>query len=217
MMALVAALSQIAQAGATRAADIADYFALYYQQQVVKGADTDALGFLRDAAAQHASSEQALKPRWSRSVTVDRRNGYLQIDGNSGTDQTLTMAFYTKADGKRLIVVGSSDCADACVFAVQLFVPDGNQLKPAPRQPILPVVVSASQFIKSGRQMPKALALIDPKINYVPARVGTALTLKPWYGYETEEQMDAATRSVIQNVELQWDRNQGIFVLPHKR
>jgi hypothetical protein len=65
--------------------------------------------------------------------------------------------------------------------------------------------------------MPKALALIDPKIDYVPARVGTALTLRPSYGYEAEEQMDAATRSAIQSVELQWDHNQGIFVLLHKR
>ena len=65
--------------------------------------------------------------------------------------------------------------------------------------------------------MPKALALIDPKIDYLPARVGTALTLKPWYGYETEEQMDAATRSAIQNVELRWDRDKGIFVLLHPR
>jgi hypothetical protein len=149
-------------------------------------------------------------------VILDRRNGYLQINGNSGTDQTLTMAFYTRADGQRLIVAGSSDCADGCDFAVQFFVPDGNQLKPVPSRSMLPVI-SPSQFIKSGRQMPKALALIDPKINYLPARVGTALTLKPWYGYEAQEQMDAATRSATQSVELNWDRNQGIFVLPHKR
>jgi hypothetical protein len=215
MVALVAALPQIAQAGATRA-DILDYFALYYQQQVVKGADVSALEFLRNAAAQHASNEQVLKPSVSRSVTVDRRNGYLQIDGNSGTDQTLTMALYGKADGTRLVVAGSSDCADACVFSVEFFVPDGNQLKPVPSRSILPAI-SSPQFIKSGRQMPKALALIDPKIDYVPARVGTALTLRPSYGYEAEEQMDAATRSAIQSVELQWDHNQGIFVLLHKR
>jgi hypothetical protein len=191
------------------------YFALYYRQQVVKGADLGTLDFLRDAAARHASPEQVLKPSFSRSVTIDRPNGYLQIDGNSGTDQTLTMAFYTRADGKRLIVAGSSDCADACVFAVQLFVPDGNQLKPVPSRSILPVI-NSSQFIKTGRRMPKALARIDPEINYVPARVGTALTLRPWYGYEAQEQMDAATRNAIQNVEL-WDRNQGIFVQLHNR
>ena len=214
MMALVAAVAQIAQAGGPRA-DIVDYFAWYYQQQVVKGGDAGALDFLRDAASQHASPDQVLQPKWSSSVTVDRRNGYLQIDGNSGTDQTLTIAFYTTADGKRLIVAGRSDCADACDFAVQFFIPDGYQLTPIPLRRILPVI-SPSQFIKPGRQMPKALASLQPKINYLPARVGTTLTLKPWYGYETEEQMDAATRSAIQNVELEWDRKQGIFVLPHK-
>jgi hypothetical protein len=215
MMTLVAALSQIAQAGGTRA-DIVDYFALYYEQDVVNGADLSALEFLRDAAAQHASSELVLKPRWSHSVTLDRRNGYLQIEGNSGTDQTLTMAFYTRADGRRLIVAGSSDCADGCDFAVQFFVPDGNQLKAVPSRSVLPVI-KPSQFIKPDRQMPKALALIDPKIDYLPARAGTALTLKPWYGYEAQVQMDAATRGAIQNVKLQWDRNRGIFVLPDKR
>jgi hypothetical protein len=215
MMALVAGLSQIAQAGGSRA-DIVDYFALYYEQDVVKGADQSALEFLRNAAAQHASPDQLLKPRWSHSVTLDRRNGYLQIDGNTGTDQTLTIAFYTRADGRRLIVAASSDCADGCDFVVQFFVPEDNQLKAVPSRFVLPVI-RPPRFIKPDREMPKALALIDPKIDYLPARVGTALTLKPWYGYEAQVQMDAATRGAIQNVELQWDRNRGIFVLPDKR
>ncbi len=51
-----------------------------------------------------------------------------------------------------------------------------------------------------------------PTFNYVPARVGTALTLKPWYGYEAEEGMDAATRGAIKEVELKWERAQGVFV-----
>ena len=45
----------------------------------------------------------------------------------------------------------------------------------------------------------------------MPARVGTSLTLKPWYGYEVEEQMDKKTRAAIQDVVLNWDRISGRF------
>jgi hypothetical protein len=149
-------------------------------------------------------------------VIVDRHNGYLRINDGSGTDQIMTMAFYSMSNGSRLIVVGTSDCADACIFAVRLFSPDGKWLRPLPNEPVLPAV-SASQFIRAGLPMPKALAGLQPKINYVPARVGTTLTLKPWYGYEVEEQMDAATRGAIQDVELRWDRKKGTFDNPSLR
>ncbi len=152
-----------------------------------------------------------LKPGATRAVIVDRRNGYLRISDSSGTDQELTMAFYTMAGGRRLVVVGSSDCADGCNFLVQFFSADGGGLKPVPRQSVMPAV-GPSDFIKAGHPIPKALVGLEPKINYVPARVGTALTLKPWYGYEVEEGMDAATRGAIQDVELKWERAQGVFV-----
>jgi amidase len=45
-----------------------------------------------------------------------------------------------------------------------------------------------------------------------PLAFGATLTLKPWYGYEAEEQMNAATRGAIQDVTLRWDRNRGVFV-----
>jgi hypothetical protein len=60
--------------------------------------------------------------------------------------------------------------------------------------------------------MPKALAAAAPSINYLPARVGTTLTLKSWYGYGVEEQMDDGTRAAIRNVVLDWDAKQGRFV-----
>lgn len=197
-------------------ADISSYFSSYYQQQVVDGADPGSLDFLRDAARSHQSALQVLKPSASRSVIVDRHSGYLQIDDSSGTDQILTMGVYDKADSGRIIVAGISDCADACDYAVEIFIANGARLKPLARTPILPVI-SPAQFIQPGHPMPKALASIEPKIDYLPARTGTTLTLKPWYGYEAEEQMDAATRSAIRNVTLEWDRNQGIFVQSHKR
>ncbi len=204
-----ATLSQIALAADSKA-DIADYFKLYYEQQVLTAPAATVLEFLHDAAAAHQDSDQVLKPGAARAVIVDRRNGYLQIDDSSNTDQILTMALYRKADGSALIVVGTSDCADACDFTAQFFMPAGGDLKAVPRARVVPEIAPA-QFIKPGRPMPKGLAEIEPKINYVPARIGTALTLKPWYGYEAEEQMDAATRSSIQDVELRWDRRKGIF------
>ena len=152
-----------------------------------------------------------LKPGATRAVIVDRRNGYLGISDSSGTDQELTMAFYTMAGGWRLVVVGRSDCADGCNFLAQFFSADGGGLKPVPRQSVMPAV-GPSDFIRADHPIPKALVGLELKINYVPARVGTALTLQPWYGYEVEEGMDAATRGAIQDVELKWERAQGMFV-----
>jgi hypothetical protein len=185
-------------------AGIVDYFKLYY------AAGPSAPEFLHDAAADHESVDQVLRPGASRMVTVDRRNGYLRIADSSDTDQVLTMALYTRADGTALMVVGSSDCADACDFAAQFLIPSGGVLRAIPRASVIPPV-GAAQFIKRGHPMPKALAGNEPKVNYVPARVGTGLTLKPWYGYETEEQMDPATRGAIRDVVLYWDRAQGVF------
>lgn len=59
--------------------------------------------------------------------------------------------------------------------------------------------------------MPALLASIVPKVNYVPARVGTTLTVTPWYGYEAEAQMDSATHAAIRNVTLTWNRDTGRF------
>ena len=56
-----------------------------------------------------------------------------------------------------------------------------------------------------------AVAKNAPSINYAPARIGTGLTLKPWYGYGTEETMDGKTREAIQNVELNRDYTTGRF------
>jgi hypothetical protein len=210
LLVVMAALPVIASA-ANPPADIVDYFKMYYGGQVAKSRNGEPLEFLRDAAGNHASAGQVLKPGASRSVIVDRRNGYLQIADGSNTDQVLTMAVYSKADGDRLIVAGTSDCADACDFTVEFFVPDNSGLKAVPSRPVIPTI-SPAEFIKAGHAMPKALVGLEPKINYVPARVGTALTLKPWYGYEVEEVMDAATRGAIQNVELRWDRGKGVFV-----
>jgi hypothetical protein len=67
--------------------------------------------------------------------------------------------------------------------------------------------VEPSRFIKPGRTGPGNA----PEINYVPARVGTSLTLKPWYGYEVEAQMSKATRAALQDVVLTWDRASGRF------
>ncbi len=193
--------------------NITDYFSMYYAQH---GADSGSLEFLRNAAASHIGANRLLEPAPSRTVIIDRRNGFVQIYDGSGTDQTLTIALYRKADGSSLILVGSSDCADGCDFAVQLFVPGPNGLIPVPARQVLPRV-GAARFIKPGHAMPKAISGIDPMINYVPARAGTALTLKPWYGYETEEQMTAATRAAIRDVILKWDRARGVFVVPAAR
>ena len=88
-----------------------------------------------------------------------------------------------------------------------------SHLLPVSSNTVFPPI-GPKQFIKPGLAMPQRLASLTPAINYVPARVGTTLTLKPWYGYEAEEQMDRATRSAIRDVVLDWDARQGRFVLP---
>ena len=104
-LAALAMLPAFASAGAPPA-DIVDYFRVYYQTQVANAPEFAALDFLRSAAANHVAVTDVLKPGATRAVIVDRRNGYLRISDSSGTDQELTMAFYTKAGGRRLVVVG---------------------------------------------------------------------------------------------------------------
>ena len=141
----------------------------------------------------------------------DRRNGYLQISDSSDTDETLTMAIYRKADGSPLIVVGSSDCADGCSFAVEFFGVSGDRLTPIPQSAVVPPI-AANDFIKLGQQTPRHFVSITPELNYVPARIGTSLMVSPWYGYESEEQTDKKERSAVRDIVLSWDRNQGRFV-----
>jgi hypothetical protein len=157
-----------------------------------------------------------LKAGASRTVVLDRANGYLQIEDSSNTDQILAMAIYQKTDGTPLLIVGSSDCDDACEFLVEPFVVSANDLQSVPLRTVIPAI-EPSQFIKPGHTMPKELASIAPTIDYVPARVGTTLTLKPWYGYEAEVQMKNATRAAIGNVVLDWDAELGRFVLKPPR
>lgn len=191
--------------------DIADYFRMYYEQQIAGAAYNGPLDFLRDAATRHAGVDKVLLADASHAVTLDRGNGYLQISDSAGTDQVLTMAIYRKSDGSLLLVVGSSNCADACTFQVEFFAASGDRLLPLARDAVIPAIEPA-QFLKPGQAVPKLLASRTPAINYVPARVGTSLTLKPWYGYEIEAQMDEATRSTIRDVALAWDRTQGRFL-----
>ncbi len=208
---LIAAVVGVLFAGAP-AADaensISDYFRMYYAQQVSGGGYKGPLDFLRDAG----SADKALKTSASRRVIIDRPNAYLQIDDSAGTDQTLTMAVYRKADGATLLVVGSSNCADACDFSVEFFAATADSLRSIPRDAVVPSI-EAKQFIKPGHPMPKALASIEPSVNYLPARIGTTLTLAPWYGYEVEEQMSSVTRSAIRNVVIDWDARQGRFAV----
>jgi hypothetical protein len=182
------------------AADIADYFRMYYAQYVAPNPSNPPLDFLT------GNAEQALAANAARKVVVDRANGYLQINDGSRTDQVLTMAVYLKADGSQLLVVGTSDCADACLFSVGFYAISGNLLQAIARDAIVPAIDPA-RFIKTGQAGPKN----TPTINYVPARVGTTLTLKPWYGYEVEEMMNKATRASIHDVVLTWDRTSGRF------
>src|SRR5208282_2465524 len=142
MLVALAIVPAFASAGGPPA-DIVDYFRWYYQTQVANAPAGAALGFLRGAAANHAAATELLKPGTTRAVVVDRRNGYLRISDSSDTDQDLTMAFYTRADGRRLIVAGSSDCADACDFIVQFFIADGAGLKPVARRSVTPTVGAA--------------------------------------------------------------------------
>jgi len=191
--------------------NIAGYFRMYYVQHVAGGSYTGPLDFLSDAVGAHADASTLLTASSSRSVIVDRGHGYLQIDDGSGTEQILTLAVYDKADGGRLLIVGSSNCADGCNFSVDAFVASADRLQPVPRNEVIPDI-GARQFIKPGRPVPRELAAIVPSIDYRPARLGTTLTLKPWYGYELEEQMSRTTRAAIRNVVLDWDARQGRFV-----
>lgn len=195
--------------------DIASYFATYYRQEVVGRAYRGPLDFLLDAAAAHAGARQVLMPGKSRALTLDPGNGYLRIDDSSGTDQVLTMAIYRRADGGRLVVVGSSNCADACTLSVEFFTASAGHLRAVAPDAVLPRV-TPRQFIKPGHPLPKALKSIVPRVNYEPARRGTALKLTPWYGYEVEEQMDRGTRSAIRSLVLSWDRDRGRFAMPRK-
>jgi hypothetical protein len=207
----MAATLFVALPAAAADGDIAGYFKMYYEQQVAGAKYDGPLDFLRDAATAHAPADKILVPSASRSVTLDRPNGYLQLSDGAGTDQTLTMTIYRKADGNPIVLAGSSNCADACSFLVQVFAPSGDRLQPVAPDSVIPAVQPA-EFFPPGQAIPKALASQIPKINYLPARLGTTLTLKPWYGYEIEEQMDKATRAAIRTVTLSWDRAQGRFV-----
>ena len=70
-----------------------------------------------------------------------------------------------------------------------------------------PADPTVAQLVKTGQAGPGN----KPDINYEPARVGTSLVAKPWYGYEVEMQMDTKTRAAIQDVVLTWDRASGRF------
>lgn len=125
------------------------------------------------------------------------------------------MALYLKTDRSPLLVVGASDCDDACDFSVEFFAVSNDRLRSVPSADVVPTI-EPKEFIKPGHAMPKALASLVPSINYVPARVGNSLTLSPWYGYEVEEQMDRVTKAAIRrNLVLGWDGKQGRFVRPH--
>ena len=197
--------------GGEAAEDIVGFFKQYYQQQVMGASYKGPLDFLHDAAVKKVSADQVLKSSKTRAVIEDRRNGYLQISDSSDTDETLTMAIYRKADGNPLIVVGSSDCADGCSFAVEFFGVSGDRLTPIPQSAVVPPI-AASDFIKPGQQTPRHFVSITPELNYVPARIGTSLMVSPWYGYESEEQTDKKERSAVRDIVLSWDRNQGRFV-----
>jgi hypothetical protein len=191
---------------------MAGYFESYYRQQIVGVTYRGPLDFLRDAAMAHKGASEVLRPNTNRSVLIDTPNGYLRIDDGAGTDQALTMAVYRRADGGRLLVVDSSNCADACDLSVEFFAPGAGRLDLVNRDAILPRI-EPQQFVKPGHQMPERLKSIAPSIDYLPARQGTTLTLKPWYGYEAEEQMSATERSAIRSIVLQWDRERGCFVM----
>lgn len=197
---------------ATAAEDMTNYFESYYRQQVVGETYKGPLDFLGDSAAAHRSAGEVLRPTNSRSVLIDSPNGYLRIDDSAGTDQALTMAVYRRADGGRLLVVDSSNCADACDLSVEFFGPGAGRLDPVARETVLPRI-EPQQFVKPGQRIPDRLKSIAPSIDYLPARHGTTLTLKPWYGYEAEEQMRATERSAIRSIVLQWDRARGRFVM----
>jgi hypothetical protein len=197
---LIALAATLVWATPLMAADIADYFRMYYAQYVAPNPSNPPLDFLT------GSAEQALATNAARKVIVDRANGYLRINDDSRTEQVLTMAVYLKADGNQLLVVGTSDCADACLFSVGFYAISGSRLQAIARDAVVPTIDPA-RFIKTGQAGPRNA----PTISYVPAQVGTTLTLKPWYGYEVEETMNKATRASIHDVVLTWDRTSGRF------
>ena len=88
------------------------------------------------------------------------------------------MAIYRKSDGSSLLAVGSSDCADACDFLIEFFVASSNRLQPVALDAVIPAI-NPAQFIKPGHPVPKVLAPVAPRINCLPAQVGTTLTLTP--------------------------------------
>ncbi len=195
-------------------AGMTDYFRLYYEQLVAGGRYQGPLPFLQTASASSLDVPAVLKTGQSRKITIDPGNGSLQIKDSSDTDQELTMALYRKADRGLLLVVGSSECDDACEFSVEIFNPSGDHLQPVALEDVIPTI-DPKEFIKPGHPMPPRLASLRPSINYVPARVGTTLTLTPWYGYEVEESMNAATRaSIRRTLVLNWDAKRGRFVRP---
>jgi hypothetical protein len=205
-MPILSAMTALASGG------IDDDFRMYYRQRVLDAPYHGPLGFLQEAAAAHTDAEKMLKAGASRTAMLDRGNGYLQIEDSSNTDQILTMAVYPKTGGTLLLIVGSSDCDDVCEFSVEPFVVSANDLQAVPLHSVIPAI-EPRQFIKPGHTMPKELATITPSIDYVPARIGTTLTLKPWYGYEAEVQMKTGTRAAIGNVVLDWDADLGRFAL----
>jgi hypothetical protein len=199
-------------AHSTAGEDMAGYFESYYRLQVVGGTYPGPLDFLQDSAAAHRGAGEVLRRSTSRSVLIDSANGYLRIDDSAGTDQALTMAVYRRADGGHLLVVDSSNCADSCEFSVEFFAPSADRLDPVAHDGVLPRIVP-QQFVRPSHRMPDRLKSIVPKVDYLPARQGTTLTLKPWYGYEAEEQMRDTERSAIRSIVLQWDRERGRFVM----
>jgi hypothetical protein len=81
-----------------------------------------------------------------------------------------------------------------------------GRLDPVKSDVVLPQI-GPQQFVKSGQRMPDRLKSIAPSIDYLPARQGTTPTLKPWYGYEAEEQMRSTERNAIRSIVLDWDHN----------
>lgn len=204
-------LLALCRAAPAAGADIVDCFVLYYRQEITGRTYNGPLDFLREAAAANKSPREVLEAGASRAVVIDRRVGYLRIDDSLGTDQVLTMALYRKVDGGKLLLVVASNCADGCSFSAQVFSTSRDGLRSLPFGASVPRVAPA-EFIKPGHRMPNALAGLTPSIDYVPDRASTVATLKPWYGYEVEAQMDGATRAAIRDVVLSWDPLRGRFV-----
>lgn len=210
LAALFVLLLPYATAAQQPATDIVLAFRLYYDQQVVPDY-SGPLDLLSDAVAAHVAAERVIAASASREVVIDKPNGYLQISDSSSTDQTLTLALYRRVEGPPLLVVESANCADACKFQVQFFDVTGGKLLAVPQTALVPSV-AATEFIEPAKTAPAAIEGASPAVDYQPARNGTSLILKPWYGYEIEEKLDDAGRASIREVELKWDRAQGRFI-----